>query len=151
FRQSPGGEGSQGAAAITWGVSLRPVQSLAGGQRMSIDDTKLNAVFIDATVGDLQDLLDGLKPGEQAFLIHPGGDGIEQIAAILASSGLTNLSSIAIVGHGSAGAIGLGSTVLDDSDLSQHAAALARIGSALAADGQLELFACDVASGTIGQ
>jgi hypothetical protein len=108
-------------------------------------------VFIDSNVADLQDLLAGLAPGEAAFVLDPGGDGLEQIADILAANKLTGLSSISIVGHGSSGAIDLGSTALDDGDLSSHATALAQIGGALGSGGELQLYACDVASGAAGQ
>src|SRR5262249_25051298 len=42
-------------------------------------------------------------------------------------------------------------TTLDESDLSAHSTALAQIGSALAPGGNLQLYACDVASGATGQ
>ena len=109
------------------------------------------AVFIDSSVPDLQDLLAGLAPGEAAFVLDPGSDGLEQIADLLAANKLTGLASISIVGHGSSGAIDLGSTALDDGDLSSHATALAQIGAALADGGDLQLYACDVASGAAGQ
>jgi hypothetical protein len=108
-------------------------------------------VFIDSNVPDIADLLGGLQPGEVAFVIDPGSDGVQQIANIIAANNLTNLSSISIVGHGAAGAIDLGSAVLNDGDLSGHASALAQIGAALAPGGDLQLFACSVASGTAGQ
>ena len=108
-------------------------------------------VFIDSSVPDLQDLLDGLAPGVQAFVLAPSSDGIQQIADLLAANNLSGLSSISIVGHGASGQIKLGSTVLADFDLSGDAAALAQIGSALAQDGSLQLFACDTASGAAGQ
>jgi ELWxxDGT repeat protein/VCBS repeat-containing protein len=122
---------------------------------MANSDTQLSAtqqvVFIDPNVPDLQDLLNGLAPGVQAFVLDPSSDGIEQIADILAANGLTGLSSISIVGHGAAGEIDLGSTVLDDSDLSADAGALAQIGAALGPGGSLQLYACDTASGAAGQ
>jgi lipopolysaccharide export system protein LptA len=110
-----------------------------------------HVVFIDSRVPDMQDLLDGLQPGEQAFVIDPSSDGIEQIADILSANDLTGLSSVSIVGHGSAGAISLGSTVLSESDLSSHSTALAQIGAALAPGGSLQLYGCDVAAGAAGQ
>jgi hypothetical protein len=110
-----------------------------------------HVVFIDSRVPDIQDLLDGLQPAEQAFVIDPSSDGIQQIADILRANDLTGLASISIVGHGSAGAISLGSTVLDESDLSSHSAALAQIGAALGSDGSLQLYACDVVAGATGQ
>ena len=108
-------------------------------------------VFIDSNVPDLQDLLNGLQPNEVAFVLDPSSDGVQQIANILASNGLTNLSAISIVGHGTSGAVDLGASVLNDADLSSHAAALAQIGAALAPGGDLQLYACNVASGVVGQ
>src|SRR5579883_556926 len=122
---------------------------------MTSSDADSNApqqvVFIDSNVPDIADLLSGLAPGEVAFVIDPTSDGVQQIASILAANNLTNLSSISIVGHGDAGAIDLGSTVLNDGDLSSHAAALSQIGAALAPGGDLQLYSCNTAGGTAGQ
>src|SRR5262249_14748417 len=75
----------------------------------------------------------------------------QQIADILSANNFTDLSAISIVGHGAAGQLDLGSTVLDDSTLSQHAEALKQIGQALTPGGDLQLYGCDVASGASGQ
>jgi lipopolysaccharide export system protein LptA len=108
-------------------------------------------VFIDSRVPDLQDLLAGLQPDEQAFVIDASSDGVAQIAGILAANDLTDLSAISIVGHGASGAIDVGATMLNDGDLSSHADALAQIGAALAPGGSLQLYACNTASGATGQ
>ena len=122
---------------------------------MSDTDTQLispqEVVFIDANVPDLQALLDGLATGVEAFVLDPAGDGVQQIADILAQNNLDDLSAISIVGHGASGEIVLGSSVVDESDLLNHAAALAQIGASLIPGGSLQLFACDVASGATGQ
>jgi VCBS repeat-containing protein len=107
--------------------------------------------FIDSRVPDIQDLLDGLSPGEQAFVIDGNRDGLDQIASILEDNDLTGLSAISIVGHGAPGKIELGSTVVDDASLANDAAALSAIGASLAPGGSLQLYACDVANGTTGQ
>src|ERR1700721_456366 len=107
-------------------------------------------VFIDSGVPDIQDLLDGLKPGEQAFVIDGNSDGLDQIAAILKADDLTGLSSISIVGHGPAGEIDRGSTAIDDANLSSDASALSTIGASLAPGGNLSLYACDTAAGASG-
>ena len=106
---------------------------------------------IDSSVPDLQDLLGGLAPGVEAFLIDPSSDGLAQIADILAANDLTDLSSISIVGHGAAGQIQVGSTTLDEADLASESAVLGQIGTALAPDGDLQLYSCDTANGAIGQ
>src|ERR1700737_2262344 len=108
-------------------------------------------VFIDSRVPHIQDLLDGLKPGEQAFVIDGNSDGLGQIASILKADDLTGLSAISIVGHGASGQIDLGSTAIDDANLSSDAAALSTIGASLASGGNLSLYACDTAAGATGQ
>jgi len=110
-----------------------------------------DVIFIDSRVPDIQDLLNGLKPGEMAFIIDGNSDGLDQIASILQSEHLSNLTGIQIVAHGASGELDLGSTTLADSDLSSHAAALASIGSALAKGGDLSLYACDTGQGATGQ
>ena len=107
-------------------------------------------VFIDANVPDRRELLRGLAPGVEAFVLDPHRDGLRQIAAILARHHLTDLSSISIVGHGSSGVIDVGGTTLDGADLSTYTAELAKIGAALAPGGDLQLYACDVGQGTAG-
>ncbi|HEY1542442.1 MAG TPA: DUF4347 domain-containing protein, partial [Xanthobacteraceae bacterium] len=114
-------------------------------------DNPLQLVFIDPRVPDIQDLLDGLRPGEQAFVIDPSSDGIQQIADILAANDVNNLASISIVSHGETGELELGSSFVTDSNLADHAKALAEIGAALAPGGNIQLFGCDVARGAAGQ
>jgi Domain of unknown function (DUF4347) len=52
-----------------------------------------HVVFIDSNVPDLQNLLDGLAPGEQAFVLAHDSDGLQQIADILAANNLSGLAS----------------------------------------------------------
>jgi hypothetical protein len=110
-----------------------------------------DVVFIDSNVPDIQDILNGLKPGEKAFVIDANSDGLSQIATILQTQHLANLSGIEIVAHGASGQLELGSTTVNDADLAGHAAALSAIGSALAPGGDLALYACDTAAGATGQ
>ena len=110
-----------------------------------------SVVVIDSDVPDLQDLLSGLAPGVEAFVIAPSSDGLAQIAAILVANDLSNLSSISLGGHGEAGQIQLGSTTLDAGDLSGDSAALAQIGAALSPGGQLQLYSCNTGRGATGQ
>src|SRR5262249_58768192 len=107
-------------------------------------------VFIDSRVPDIQDLLAGLAPDTLAFVLDPARDGVQQIADILAASHLTGLAAISIVGHGAAGELDLGATVLNEGDLASHAQALPAIGAALARGGGLQLYGCDVARGASG-
>jgi lipopolysaccharide export system protein LptA len=108
-------------------------------------------VFIDSRVPDIQGLLGGLRPGEQAFVIDSSSDGVQQIADILAANNFTNLASISVVSHGEAGELALGSSFITDGNLAAHSNALAEIGAALAPGGNLQLYGCDVAQGPGGQ
>jgi hypothetical protein len=108
-------------------------------------------VFIDSCVPDIQDLLNGLDTGQQAFVLDPSSDGVQQIADILATNNFTDLSSIAIVSHGQTGTLDLGSAVITDANLAVHSNALAEIGTSLAPGGTIELYGCGVAQGVAGQ
>ena len=108
-------------------------------------------VFIDADVPDLAVLLAGLTPQETAYVLDPSSDGLAEIADIIAADHDSDLASIAIVGHGAAGQIEVGGATLDAADLAGDAAALSRIGAALAPGGQLDLYACNTAAGANGQ
>jgi hypothetical protein len=48
-------------------------------------------VFIDPNVPNIGDLLGGLQSDEEAFVLDPGSDGLQQIADILAADNLTDL------------------------------------------------------------
>src|SRR5262245_27015705 len=89
-------------------------------------------VFIDSRVPDIQDLLNGLAPHTAAFVIDAGRDGLEQIAGILGTLDAHDLKGVSLVGHGAAGEIALGSTMLTDATLADHSGALSAIGAALA-------------------
>jgi VCBS repeat-containing protein len=108
--------------------------------------TAHEVVFIDSRVPDLQSLIAGVAPGTDVHVLDAGRDGVQQIADYLAEHHLTDLSAIQIVSHGSQGAVHLGSTELNTANLADHAAALADIGAALSADGDIALYGCDVAS-----
>lgn len=70
-----------------------------------------NLVFIDRRVNNYQVLVQGLSPEIAWVLLDPEQDGVQQMQA--AVQGYTGHDSIHIVSHGSAGALHLGSTVLD--------------------------------------
>ena len=103
-------------------------------------------VFVDAAVPDLRDLLNGLLPGVEAFVLNQNSDGIDQIAA----NGLSNFSSNSIVGHASAGQMQFGSAAATDASLARDRNALSEIGAALASGGARGLYGFVVAQGAAG-
>src|SRR5215471_3290109 len=110
-----------------------------------------SVVFVDSRVPDIDDLLDGLALGVQAFVLDASSDGLEQIAEILAANNLSDLSSISIVSHGNSGELELGSSLITNTNLGDDSNALAEIGASLAPGGTIQLYGCDVALGSGGQ
>ena len=107
-------------------------------------------VFIEANVPDLQDLLNGLAPGAQAVLLNPDQEGVQQIAAYLASHNVSNLAGIDLVAHGADGEVALGTATLSTASLPTYQTQLAQIGAALAPGGAIQIYGCDVGEDAAG-
>ena len=109
------------------------------------ETTPREIVFIDAGVGDYQQLIDGARSDVEVIVLDPQADGLRQIADILASR--NDLSAIHIVSHGTPGEITLGSSLLNDSTLAAHSELIAAWGNSLSADGDLLIYGCRVGEG----
>ncbi|MDR3532868.1 MAG: DUF4347 domain-containing protein, partial [Rhodopila sp.] len=107
-------------------------------------------VFIEGNVPDARQLATGVAPGVLAVVLDPGQDGVAQMAAFLTQHGISNLSAVDIVAHGSDGAVALGSATLDVGTLGQYQTQLAAIGGALAPGGAIQIYGCDVAQDAAG-
>lgn len=105
--------------------------------------------FLDGGLQDIDSLINGLPDGAAWFVLDPSGDGLVQMADIL--SGYCDLAAIHLLTHGSAGSLTLGATTLDQASLEQYAPQLATVGQALADNGDLLLYGCNVAQGETGQ
>lgn len=108
----------------------------------------LNVFFIDSRVSDYQTLIPGLPADSIWFLLNADEDGVAQMASIL--KGYSELDSIQVISHGSAGTLYLGSTVLESSNLSDYQSQFKSIGSSLTENGDILLYGCNVATGPIG-
>jgi hypothetical protein len=64
--------------------------------------------------------------------------------------GRSGIDAIHIISHGSQGALYLGSTLLNSSNLADYQCQLASIGSALTETGDILLYGCNVAQGDVG-
>jgi methionine-rich copper-binding protein CopC len=113
--------------------------------------TPREVVFIDPQSADLMNLYSGVKSGDLVFVLDPTRDGVQQIADILAAQNLHDLDAIHIVSHGTQAEVQLGTTMLSENNINDHAAALAAIGAALNQNGDILLYGCDVAAGSDGQ
>ena len=105
-------------------------------------------LFIDSRVPDLQALIDAAQPGTRVVILQSDQDGVQQMADAL--QGMSGLESISVISHGDSGVLLLGNGPLFSGNLDAHAAQLAAIGNALAADGDLLLYGCDVGAGPDG-
>ncbi len=90
-----------------------------------------------------------VAPGTQVIQIEPTEDGIARISQVLATQ--QNIGSLQIIGHGNVGHLFLGNVELSNDNLAQYETQVRGWGSALAEDGDLLLFGCDVAAGDIGK
>ncbi len=105
-------------------------------------------VFIDAALASDQKLLGSLPAGAEVVVLDAGRDGLQQIADYL--DGRQGLAAVHLLSHGEAGAFRAGSDWIDAASLQEHAEALARIGSALAENGDILLYGCQTGSGEAG-
>ena len=106
-------------------------------------------VFIDSRVNDLYLLVSQFEAGTEYKVLDASYDGLLQIEESLA--GKYDYSSIQIISHGAAGAITIGSTVLNSSNLLQYQSQLENMGHALTDSGDLLLYGCNVGAGATGE
>ncbi|MCX7086414.1 MAG: DUF4347 domain-containing protein, partial [Methylococcales bacterium] len=112
-----------------------------------------NLLVIDNQVADWQSLISGIGADTAVLVLDSGSDGLTQISdylASLAGQNLPLLQSIQIISHGDAGALQLGSDLINQSNLSSYAKQLSKMGSSLTATGDILLYGCNVAAGQTG-
>ena len=96
-----------------------------------------NLFFIDSRVPDLQSIVAALPTNADWFSLRPDEDGLQQMASALQA--YSSLDSIQIVSHGTAGALYLGGTTLDSSNLPQRESVLHDIDVHLSSAGEFRL------------
>jgi tyrosinase len=127
--------------------SLEPNSNyLSGNNQLSGD---LNLIFIDGNIGNYQNLIQGIKGNDtEVFVLDTSENGILQISETL--SHYQNLKSVQIISHGDVGEIQLGSSQLNRETLNQYQDQLSGWSEALAKDGDLLFYGCNVAKGAEG-
>ena len=112
-------------------------------------------ILIDASVQDWRQLADELLTGVQdqrhidLVTLDSNRDGIDQIREVLA--GHDDLDAVHIISHGNQQAVKLGSAWLSFDNVGAYADRLADWGGTLGADGDLLVYACDLAEGHGGR
>ncbi|OAI00842.1 DUF4347 domain-containing protein [Methylomonas methanica] len=99
-------------------------------------------IFVDARVRDSQSLLNGVDSHAEVVYLQSGKDGLQQMADYLANR--SNIDSVVIVAEGNQANIWLGNTWLTNDRLQQHATQLAQIGQALTAEGDIQIYSCNL-------
>ncbi|HEX2826786.1 MAG TPA: Ig-like domain-containing protein [Burkholderiales bacterium] len=130
-----------------------PAPALPAAEPIQTSESRRELVIVDGAVGDYQALVDALQAGRDTpldvYVLDPAADGVRQIGEILAAR--RDVAAVHLVSHGSAGALELGSTVLDSAALQRDRDSIAAWRDALAADADFLIYGCDVASGAQGQ
>ena len=104
-------------------------------------------LVIDSSVADRDVLLQGLDAPMEVILLQ-GDDGLEQLAHTLA--GRNGIAALHLITHGAPGQLHLGAQRLTRADFSVYADELNTISNALAEDGELLIYGCEVLPGAKG-
>jgi len=105
-------------------------------------------VIVDSRVQDYEQLLAGLDPSAEVYILDPSRDGIEQVSEILADQ--EDVTSIHLVSHGDTGRVYLGTTALDASSLVGYADEFAQWDFSLARGADILLYGCRVGADDAG-
>lgn len=100
-------------------------------------------VFVDAGVENYQQLVNGVIPTAEVFVLDAAADGIEQISQVLQQR--QNIDAVHIVSHGAPGCLYLGNTQLSLDTFNRYASQLQQWDVA-----NLLLYGCNVAAGDAG-
>lgn len=125
----------------------------AATERWEATDT---VIFVDSGVAGYESVVQGLAGLDdetgmseaRVVILDATQDGIEQITATLSEH--DDLAAVHLLSHGDSGQLQLGDTLLDMQALGAYLDDLAIWGDALAADGDVLLYGCNVADGAWG-
>lgn len=105
-------------------------------------------VFAFSDVTNWQDIAAAAPANARVEVIGANEDGLARMAQVL--SGMSDVDSVHVISHGEAGALLLGSTVIDAAAVASHSDDLRIIGAALSADADILFYGCDSGSGGTG-
>ena len=137
------------AADKTSTLDPQSIRAIHGFTDAMTTSTDKQVVFIDSNVSDYQTLIAGLPPGTQYVVLDSTKDGLVQIAQYLQQH--QGVSAIHLISHGADGNVQVGSTWLNEGDLSAYSTELAQIGAAMKPGGDFLIYGCDVARNADGK
>src|SRR2546426_7896629 len=107
-------------------------------------------LFVSASVREYQQLLDGISPNVEVYVLDPAKDGVTQMAEVLA--GRTGIDAIHLIGDGTEAEMHLGASFLTQESISTtYAEQFQQIGRSLSANADLLIYGCDFGLGKAGQ
>lgn len=105
--------------------------------------------FIDSNLPDINTLVAGLPDHIEYHLLHPQLPALQQMAALC--SDRVGLSALHVICHGAPGELHLGNEVIDLAALSRSRDAVLSLSNAMAEEGEILLYGCEVAAGAAGR
>lgn len=114
----------------------------------AVADQSTTVIFVDSRVRDADTLLAGADPRAEVVMLEAGRDGVQQMADYLADR--RDISAISIIAEGGEANVWLGNAWLNNGSIADYAAQFDTIGKALAADGDLQIYSCNLGRGTDG-
>ena len=116
--------------------------------RPTVRSNARELAFVDPSVADLDVLLTGLRPQIAVTVLSGAEPATQQMARVLSRH--QDIDVLHVIAHGQAGEVSFAGGALSLESLDDHREDLARIGSALAANGEIRLWVCDAAGGDKG-
>lgn len=129
--------------------SLVTMSFSAQAAEQSLPVNKTTWVFVDPAVKDYQQLLGDLPTDAELRILQADRDGFSQIAEEL--YGQHNIAQIHLISHGRDGEIQAGNIWLSADSIDNARNHLAFIGEALATNGSIYIYGCQVAAGVKGK
>ncbi|MFO0941657.1 MAG: DUF4347 domain-containing protein [Pirellulales bacterium] len=115
----------------------------------SLADSANQLFFIDTGFDGWQELAAKLQSVGEVVILDAQHDGLQTITETLAN--YSDLSSIAIISHGTDASVQVGSTLINDFTLQWQSDVISKWHNSLAEDGDILIFGCDVASSQHGR
>ena len=110
---------------------------------------KSHLIVIDSAVDNIEQLTANLD-ASRVVILERGSDSIQQISQAIAPFNST-LESLHIISHAEAGALQLGNSRLDAAGLASYADEITGWGEAIAPEGDILLYGCNLAAGQAGE
>ncbi len=109
----------------------------------------IQIVFVDSSVPDYDELLQGIEGEYEVVVLDAGQDGVKQMANVLQN--MDNVEAIHIISHGNQGTLSLGTATLTAETMAgEYRDELSAIRSSLTDNADIMIYGCDFAQGEAG-